>query len=560
MVAATRRVNLLAAVAVLALVVGGVTGPASASVAASVTTTPAVSAVSAGAPGTDSAGTYVPITPYRLLDTRRATGTNGTAPVGGGASVVVTAAARTADLPASGIGALAVTVTVTQSSAAGYLTAYADGAGNPGTSNLSWDAGQTVGNGAVVPVSLDGRFVVRNGSTGATHVVVDVTGYYRSGKPSVAGAFSPTTATRVLDTRRFVGVPSASPLANLASVHVPVGTRGQAAAGARAVVLNLTVTAPSRGGYVTVGGPLALPYGGSALNWRTGQTVANLVLAPVDPDGTVALQVTVPGGTAHLVADLVGFMTDGPLAQAGATSTRDRPYRLVDTRLGAGPLAGLATLAVPSGLPTQPLLPGDISAVVVDVTVTAPTAAGYLTAWASGTADPHTSAINWLAGQTVSAAVIVPVGADGTISLRNGSGGSTHVVVDLEGIVLGATIVDAPGWSSEQVPGSDLGAGPSSGVVDVSCADGPTCAVLSTSQGATACSRRRCAGGTGRPGAPPWPSLLSPTPVAPPPARTAGSVSRPWPSARPRRSPAAGPTVRGSSRRPPWMRRAASPT
>ncbi|MDQ2757471.1 MAG: hypothetical protein M3Y71_13070, partial [Actinomycetota bacterium] len=465
MVRATRRVGVGAVLVTLVLNVCVLTGPLR----------PAAAAAVVGV--SDTAGTYVPVTPYRLLDTRR---TPGATPVAPGGSVVVSTASR-GELPASGIGAVAVTLTETGGTSAGYLTAYAYGGSTPGTSNVNWMAARaTVANGAVVPVSADGRFTLRNTSPGTAHVVVDVTGYYRAGKPTVAGAYAPITPTRVLDTRRGIGLPGTTPLANLETVRVPVATRGQAAAGAGAVVLNLTVTGATAGGYVTVGGPAALPYGGSALNWRSGQTVANLVLAPVDPDGCVALVVTSPGGTAHLVADLVGLTTSGPLAQVGTTAAQ-RPYRLADTRTNGGaPLAGLGTLVVDPALAPQSMRPGQVSAVVVDVVVTAPASAGYLTAWATGTANPGTSALNWAAGQTVAAAVVVPVGADGTISLGNGSGGTTHVVVDLEGIVLAAPVVEATAWSSEQVTGSDGGTGAAAAVVGVACANGPGCALVSS--------------------------------------------------------------------------------
>ncbi len=50
----------------------------------------------------------------------------------------------------------------------------------PGTSSLSFSAGQTRANNAVLGLATDGSgtFRVFNGSAGTVHVIVDVNGYF----------------------------------------------------------------------------------------------------------------------------------------------------------------------------------------------------------------------------------------------------------------------------------------------------------------------------------------------------------------------------------------------
>lgn len=90
------------------------------------------------------------------------------------------------------------------------------------------------------------------------------------------------------------------------------------------------------------------------------------------------------------------------------------PARLLDTRNGtgavAGPLPGGSTLTLQvTGRGGVPLT--GVSAVVLNVTVTSPTATGYLRVFPAGTAVPLASNLNFVAGQTVPNRVIVMLGA-----------------------------------------------------------------------------------------------------------------------------------------------------
>ena len=79
--------------------------------------------------------------------------------------------------------AAALNVTVVTPTSSGYLTLWpSNAAKKPIVSTINWAVGETaIANGAVVPVAPSATLdlSVFNGSTGNTHVVLDVTGYFQ---------------------------------------------------------------------------------------------------------------------------------------------------------------------------------------------------------------------------------------------------------------------------------------------------------------------------------------------------------------------------------------------
>jgi len=136
------------------------------------------------------------------------------------------------------------------------------------------------------------------------------------------------------------------------------------------------------------------------------------------------------------VADVAGYYL------AGGGFKALMPTRILDTRAGGEQLAysgakpaGGQTVTVPvlgrAGVPSS-----GVGYVIVNLTATDATAAGFVSAWAGGTDRPFTSVLNVSAvGQTRANAVFVPVGADGTIDLFSQSG--TELVVDVTGWMAG---------------------------------------------------------------------------------------------------------------------------
>ncbi|MGI8416125.1 MAG: DUF6531 domain-containing protein, partial [Nakamurella sp.] len=143
-------------------------------------------------PGTDiPPGGYSSVAPSRILDTRRGVGAPMAAvPASGQLAVQV---AGVGGVPATGVAAVAVNLTATSPTAAGSLTAWADGGTQPSTSNMNFDSGQTIANFAVVPVGADGKIRILNGSAGTTQIIADTQGYYTA---AGIGDLTSTTITQ----------------------------------------------------------------------------------------------------------------------------------------------------------------------------------------------------------------------------------------------------------------------------------------------------------------------------------------------------------------------------
>jgi hypothetical protein len=252
---------------------------------------------------------FVPTGPARLLDTRTGLGRNGVVgPVGGGSTIVLGVAGLGA-IPSEGVRAVAVNVTVTGPTAAGYLSVTPSGGG--ATSSVNFAAGETAANLVMVKTGADGSVRIRN-ATGTAHVVVDVVGWFSDPGLLTGAVQVPVEPARVLDTRDGTG---RGGVTGKIGPSVPVvldvtGVGGVPTSGASAVILNVTAVAPSANGYLSV-----TPSGGlgtSTLNFARGETVANLVVVPIGPDGSV--QIANAAGATHVVGDVVGWFTSPGVA------------------------------------------------------------------------------------------------------------------------------------------------------------------------------------------------------------------------------------------------------
>ncbi|MFI5761807.1 hypothetical protein ACIA8F_12785 [Streptomyces sp. NPDC051563] len=240
--------------------------------------------------------------------------------------------------------------------------------------------------------------------------------------------FTPHAPTRLLDTRAGVGAKKAK-VAGRSSVALKVAGAAQVPAGVRAVVLNVTVTNTTGPGHISVQSDkgLAETLQTSNVNYLAGQSVPNLVIANVGKDGFVHL---FNGGweSVDLLADVTGYFT---ASEAGGYTALN-PTRVLDTRERLGgrvPDYGTIDVAIAG----TGRVPKGATAVALNLTVTNPWQSGHLTAYPAGQLAPSTSSVNFAPEQTVANSVIVPVGADGKITVRNGSWMSTDVVIDVVG-------------------------------------------------------------------------------------------------------------------------------
>lgn len=383
---------------------------------------------------------FTPMSPARLADTRSsspsatADGQNprvGILPAGGVLTVPVLGRVG---IPASGVDAVALNVTVTQPGGSGHATVYPAGTSRPNASNLNYSAGQTIPNMVIAKVGSGGSVSVY--STSAAHIIVDVMGYF----PTVDG-YAPTSPARLADTRSALPTatadgqnPRVGRLTSGGVVAVPVLNRvAIPASGVSAVALNITVTQPGSSGHLTVF-PTGTPKpNASNLNYSGGQTIANMVIAKVGTDGSVSIYST---SAAHIIVDVMGYFTADsgydPLSPARLADTRSAiPAATID---GANP----RTTILPAGqvlkIPVRNrggVAGIDAQAVALNVTVVGPQGGGFLTVYPSGEGRPNTSNLNFSAGQTIPNMVIAKIGSDGTVSIFTSA--TANIVVDVAG-------------------------------------------------------------------------------------------------------------------------------
>ncbi|MBT2448939.1 hypothetical protein J7F03_17930 [Streptomyces sp. ISL-43] len=242
--------------------------------------------------------------------------------------------------------------------------------------------------------------------------------------------YTPYGPTRLLDTRNGTGAAQGK-IAPYTSARVKIGGNGAIPAGVTAVVLNVTVTNTASGGHVTAFADGDTRPTTSNVNFAPGQTVPNLVIVPVGANGYVDLY---NGGweSVDLIADVTGYFTQS--ASSGYTPLA--PDRFVDTRTGLGaakgqvPGYGIFSTRI-AGVGRVP--DSGVTAVALNVTVTNPRSDGHLTVFPTGQSTPTASNLNFSAGQTIANSVIVPIGADGKIDIRNGGWNPADVIVDVVG-------------------------------------------------------------------------------------------------------------------------------
>jgi hypothetical protein len=377
------------------------------------------------------ASAYVPVSPYRILDTRVGTGFSRRVNAGETFTLALTA------VPV-GASAVVLNVTITAPATGGFVTVYPSGVARPTASSINVDtAGQTIANLVTVPVGASGTVDVF--SQLQTDLVADVQGYYMPAPAGAAeGRFEPVNPTRLLDTREPAS-PRFGALGLVEQITVDIAGLAGLPTDMVAAALKVTVTESTASGFWTVFPAGTTRPTASNLNADgAGETIANQVLAPLS--GGQATVFSQSGG--HLVIDLVGWFT-GPGEQPNDVGlfVPVTPARLLDSReepLGARPGRNrTAEVAVANrfGVP-----PTGVGAVVVNATITEAAGSGFFSLWPARTYRPTASSLNAMRpGQTIANHVITPVTTAG-FSFYTQNGG--HLVADIAGWYTG----------TEQVP------------------------------------------------------------------------------------------------------------
>ncbi len=322
-------------------------------------------------------------------------------------------------------GAVAVSAAVTATgTSAGYVTLYPCGTTRPLASTLLYPGdARPWATAAIGRLDAGQQLCVYASSTSVVSVLVY--GYWAPGAP--ASATGPLQyAFDSSDAPGFVGV-NPTRLFDTRSTGARVGggqvyeldLSSRVPADATDVVMNVTVTDPTAGGFVTVYPcEVARPVV-SNLNFVAGQTVPNLVTVSLGSDARICLYSNVP---THLLSDLAGWYQTG----GGDGYLPVTPSRLFDTRSGSKLGAGATYTLDLSGT-----VGADTSAVVLNVTVTETGSAGFVTVYPCSSPRPTASNLNYVVGQTVPNLVTVAVGSDRRVCFY--TSGPAHMLADIAG-------------------------------------------------------------------------------------------------------------------------------
>jgi GH25 family lysozyme M1 (1,4-beta-N-acetylmuramidase) len=224
--------------------------------------------------------------------------------------------------------------------------------------------------------------------------------------PSSSSAVLPGTVSFTWD----VDQPPAVTSAGQVTFHAGVaGSFTVTATGVPAPTFAETGTLPAGVAFTSSGVLSGTPAAATAGSYPIQITASNAV-----GSGTQAFTLTVNGSSSFVAAG---------------------PVRVLDTRNGTGgytaPVGPGKTISLQvtgvHGVPST-----GVTAVVLNVTATGPTASSFVTVYADGQARPITSNLDFTRGQTIPNLVVVPVGANGKIDFYN-SAGRVNLVADLAG-------------------------------------------------------------------------------------------------------------------------------
>jgi len=263
-----------------------------------------------------------------------------------------------------------------------------------------------------------------------------------SGQPYVfvpgSGSFYPINPTvRLVDSR----VDHVGPTGKLAAngvVNYQI-TGGVVPAGAIGITANLTVTRQSSSGSLYIAPTIdsSAPMPASTINFPKGDNRANGITVGLTPQGTVAVYFAGGSGQSiDFIIDVTGYFMPGT---GGAGYHEYGPVRFMDSRKGLGDVTRFISghhqtvqIAGVNGLPET-----GIVAVVGNITIVRPSALAYVYLGPDPTDAPTSSTINFPRRDIRANNIIVPVNANGTLSIvLSGippNSGSVDIVLDISG-------------------------------------------------------------------------------------------------------------------------------
>ncbi|MEM1331883.1 MAG: hypothetical protein AAGG08_00370, partial [Actinomycetota bacterium] len=386
-------------------------------------------------------GALRPLSPARLLDTRRAFGSDtidgrfeGVGRVGAGDEIQLDV--WRGGVP-TGAAAVMLNVTAVGPTGPGFVTVYPCGGDLPLASNLNHGPGDVVPNSVFTDVSASGEVCLF--TRAETDLVVDVTGYVPDQGTTVGIRPARYLETRAgestFDGRSQPGVR----LAAQGEVRVPIAGRGEVPAETRTAFVNVTVVGPSGPGFLTLYPCGSDRPGASTVNFGAGDVRANAAMVALPDSGELCI---FSSAETDVLVDVNGYVDRG---QSGSPSAAT-PQRLADTRQDGsaetvdGESEAIGRLDAGAVLRVDVAGRGPISeawttAATVNVAAIAPARPGFLTVYPCDEDRPTASNVNYRAGDVVSNGALAKLASDGSICVFTSA--SADVLVDVTGSILG---------------------------------------------------------------------------------------------------------------------------
>ena len=430
-------------------------------------------------------GNYVPLTPFRILDTRSgfcgALSNCHTMGPGGVLTLQLTGYTdpATGESIPNAASSVVLNVTAVNGNSFSLFTVWPNGTAQPAASNLNFFALTNTANLVTVTLGMSSssdsnREVQIYNALGNVDVIADVQGYFRVPTSGTAGLFHPIPPLRVCDTRTGQPVNPCNGVGSYAygsdnilnggqsmKVNVsgvPAGvvgtpqsipTNGTAAS----AVLNLTAINGTQSTYLSVfptNSSGQCPYGNgaaapptSSINVQLHTNQANRVVVPLGPDSAGAPNTDVcvynAVGSVNFALDANGWFGTGAELSTGYKFQPISPTRICDTRSAYGTAcAGHSltpggtlnvTVAGQGGLPSSGMV-----AIVANLTAVDGSASTFLEAYPSDASQPNASDVNVNSYENLPNSTIVELSSSpaGHVNLFN-SAGNIDAIIDVSG-------------------------------------------------------------------------------------------------------------------------------
>lgn len=377
---------------------------------------------------------YVPITPFRIVDSRFDTGVAGSLTANVPRTFQVAGVGGAEGIPADAV-AVTGNVTVVGQNWSGYVSVTPTATANPTSSTINFPVGDNRANNVTLPLSTAGKLsaVFKAPAGKTTDLLVDITGYFLAGPEDAT--YSTMAPARVLDSRPAIGIGLSGPFLPNAPRKLTIAGSHGIPADAVAITGNLTVVGQTRAGYLSVTSESVVNPQTSTLNFPMGDTRANGVSVPLNGTGGLWIVFKASGGATNVILDVTGYYRADP---SGLLFYPLTPGRLMDTRAGVN-LSGLHG-AFRANLPRRLQVAGHwgvpvgSQAVTGNLTVVNQTAAGYVSATLTSQVNPMTSVINFPLGDIRANGVTLPLTAGRSWFVYKAASGTTaHLILDVTG-------------------------------------------------------------------------------------------------------------------------------